>query len=92
MPPKPPAVSDEMVAKGSSQIATEAPKLAANRDALTPPLPAPIVKRSKSYFRGGSAPFVDSERIAVEKRRFRGEREWKFLEVTGLCEREKERK
>ena len=48
VPPTPPEVSEEMVAKGSSQIATEAPKLAANRDARIPPLPAPMVKRSKS--------------------------------------------
>lgn len=48
VPPTPPVVSEEMVEKGSSQTATEAPKLAAKREARTPPLPAPIVKRSKS--------------------------------------------
>ena len=58
VPPTPPAVSEEMVAKGSSQTATLAPKLAAKREARTPPLPAPMVKRSKSKWREGSAPLV----------------------------------
>ena len=44
-------VSEEIVEKGSSQTATEAPKLAAKREARTPPLPAPMVKRSKSKWR-----------------------------------------
>jgi hypothetical protein len=57
VPPTPPVVSDEIVEKGSSQIAALAPKLEAKREARTPPLPAPIVKRSKSYWRAGSAPF-----------------------------------
>lgn len=76
MPPTPPAESEEMVANGSSQTATLAPKLEAKREALTPPLPAPIVKRSKSYWPGGSEPLVDSARTAVAKRRRRGEH-WK---------------
>lgn len=48
VPPTPPEVSEEMVENGSSQTATEAPKFAANREARTPPLPAPTVNRSKS--------------------------------------------
>ena len=48
MPPRPPAESDEIVAKGSSINATLAPKLEAKREALTPPLPPPIVMSSKS--------------------------------------------
>jgi hypothetical protein len=36
-----------MVAKGISQTAARAPKrVEAKREALTPPLPAPMVKRS----------------------------------------------
>ena len=48
VPPRPPAESEEMVANGSSINATLAPKLAAKREALTPPLPPPIVMSSKS--------------------------------------------
>lgn len=48
MPPTPPVESEEIVEKGSSQTATEAPKLDAKREALTPPLPAPMVNKSKS--------------------------------------------
>jgi len=48
VPPTPPVVSDEIVENGSSQIAALAPKLEAKREARTPPLPAPMVKRSKS--------------------------------------------
>ena len=46
VPPTPPLVSEDMVANGSSQMATEATRFAAKRKALTPPLPAPILKDS----------------------------------------------
>lgn len=71
VPPTPPALSDEMVEKGSSQTATEAPKLAAKREARTPPLPAPIVKRSKSYGRRASTPFSDWDRTTMPRRQWR---------------------
>jgi hypothetical protein len=81
-------VSDEIVEKGSSQIAALAPKLEAKREARTPPLPAPIVKRSKSYWPAGSAPFCDSARTAKVRRG--GEREIRVL-VERDRGREKER-
>ena len=56
----PPAVSEEIVANGSLQMATEASKPEAKREARTLPLPAPIVKRSKSYDWAVSAPFLES--------------------------------
>lgn len=75
VPPTPPAVSEEIVENGSSQMATEAPKLAAKREARTPPLPAPMVKRSKSYLRGASAPFSGSPEAETKQRRWRWTRE-----------------
>lgn len=89
MPPTPPVVSEEIVEKGSSQTAEEAPKLEARREARTPPLPAPMVKRSKSYWRAGSAPFWDSARTA--KVRWGGEREIRVLVERGRgVEKERE--
>lgn len=87
MPPTPPVESDDTVAKGSSQMATEAPKLAAKREALTPPLPAPIVKRSKSYFLGGSTALVESARIVDRRQHERvtgWEKELKESRLWGL--------
>lgn len=75
VPPTPPAVSDEIVLKGSSQTAEEAPKLAAKREALTPPLPAPIVNRSKSYLAPLSEEEEEEDSARIEK--FRRRRRWR---------------
>lgn len=86
VPPTPPVSSEEIVANGSSQMVTDAPKFEAKRDARTPPLPAPIVKRSKSNFccdLDSSIPLspggADSARVQKRRRlrrSRRGANEW----------------
>jgi hypothetical protein len=74
VPPRPPAESEEIVANGSSINATLAPKFAAKREALTPPLPPPMVmsSKSKSSLREGeplSRSAVGVDALGDEKRR-----------------------
>ena len=68
VPPMAPTVSEEIVANGSSQTATEAPKPEEKREARTLPLPAPIVKRLKSYDRATSTPFSESAEVVTKHR------------------------